>query len=135
MSAGLTPEMREACRMCDKYSDCAKLMAKYHLHTEADVKSFIADSKQRMELLSKERDKIRNRLRRANDPVMIDELKTERDQLTKEITGIRREIKIAEFTLKRSENVREDIKIELEYCRGDHMKRRDRQRNDRDHER
>ena len=131
----LSPEMREACRMCDKYSDCAKLMAKYHLHTEADVKSFIADSKQHMELLSKERDKIRNRLRRANDPVMIDELKTERDQLTKEITGIRREIKIAEFTLKRSENVREDIKIELEYCRGDHMKRRDRQRNDRDHER
>ena len=131
----LSPEIREACRMCDKYSDCAKLMARYNLHTETDVKAFIANSEQRMELLTKERDKIRNRLRRAINPVMIDELKTERDQLTKEITGIRREIKIAEFTLKRSENVREDIKIELEYCRGDHMKRRDRQRNDRDHER
>ena len=83
-------------------------------------------------MLIGERDKIRNRLRRANDPGMIDELKAERDQLTKEIAGIRKEIKTAEFTLERSKKVREDIKIELEYCRGDHMKHRDRQRDDRD---
>ena len=131
----LSPEMREACRMCDKYSDCAKLMAKYHLHTEADAKEFIADSEQRMDVLARKRNKIRNRLRRANDPVMIDELKAERDQLTKEINGIRKEIKTAEFTLERSEKVREDIKIEREYCRGDHVKHRDRQRNDRNLER
>lgn len=131
----LSPEMREACRMCDKYSECAKLMARYHLHTEADVKSFITDSEQRMNVLSGERNKIRNRLRRAEDPMIIDELKTERDQLTKEITGIRKEIRTAEFTLKRSEKVREDINIELEYCRGDHVKHRDRQRNERDHAR
>ena len=128
----LSPEMSEACRMCDKYSDCAKLMARHHLHTEADVKSFIYDSKQRMDVLSEDRDKIRNRLRRAKDPVMIDELKAERDQLTKEITGVRKEIKTAAFTLERSEKVREDLKIEREYCRGDHLKHRDRQRGDRD---
>ena len=128
----LSPEIREACRMCDKYSDCAKLMAKHHLHTEADVKSFISDSKQRMDALTRERNKIRNRLRWANDPVTIDAKKAERDQLTKEITGIRKEINIAEFTLERSEKIREDINIEREYCHGNHMKHRDRQRNDRD---
>ena len=79
-----------------------------------------------------DRDKIRNRLRRATDPVIIDELKAERDRLSKEITGIRKEIKTAEFTLERSEKVREDINIELEYCRGDHTKHRSRKRNDRD---
>ena len=128
----LSPEMREACRMCDKYSECAKLMARYHLRTEADVKTFIAISKQCMDVLSRDRDKIRNRLRRATDPVIIDELKAERARLSKEITGIRKEIKTAEFTLERSEKVREDINIELEYCRGDHTKNRGRNRNDRD---
>lgn len=117
----LSPEMREACRMCDKYSDCAKLMARYHLHTEADVKTFLADSEQRMDALSRDRDKIRNRLRRTNDPVMIDKLKAERDAFTKEITGIRKEIKTAEFTLERNEKVQEDIDVEREYCRGDHL--------------
>jgi hypothetical protein len=127
----LSPEMREACRMCDKYSDCARLMARYHLHTENDVKAFIANSEQRMDVLTGERNKIRNQLRRAKDPVMIDELKAERDQLTKEITGIRKDIKTAEFTLERSEKVREGINIEREYCRGDHIKHRDIKRDDR----
>lgn len=131
----LSPEMREACRMCDKYSDCAKLMARHHIHTEADVRSFIADSEHRMDVLSKERDKIRNRLRRAKNPSVIEELKAERDQFTEQITGIRKEIKTAEFTLERSEKVREDISIEREYCRGDHLKHLDRLRDDRDHER
>ena len=116
--------------MCDRYSDCAKLMAKHHLHTEADVQSFIADSEQRMDVLTGERNKIRNQLKRAKDPEVIDELKADRDQLTTKITWIRKEIKTAEFTLERSEKVREDINIEREYCRGDHMKRRDRQRDD-----
>lgn len=131
----LSPEMREACRMCDKYSACAQLMAKHHLHTETDVKKFISDSKQRVDVLSRERNVIKNRLRRENDPSRIDELKTERNLLTEEISVLRKEKKTADFTLERSEKVREDIKIEREYCRGDHMKQRGRQRDDRDHER
>ena len=120
----LSPEMREACRMCDKYSDCAKLMAKYHLYTDNDVKDFILSSEQRMDMLSQERNKVRNRLRRARDPVMIEELKSDRDQLTEEIIGIRKEIKTAKFTLERSERVKEEVQIEHDYCRGDHLKDR-----------
>ena len=131
----LSPEMREACRMCDKYSDCAKLMAKHHLRTEEDVRSFIEDSGQRMEVLSNDRQKIRNRLRRARDPATIDELKAARDLLTEEIAGIRKEVKTAKFTLERSEKAREATEIEYEYCHGNHLKRRDRQRDDRDLER
>lgn len=127
----LSPEMREACRMCDKYSACVRLMAKHHLHTETDVKAFIANSEQRMDILTEDRNRIRNRLRRAKEPIVIDELKAERDTLTKEITGIRKEIKTAEFTLERSEKIREDISIEQEYCCGDHIKHRDRLRDDR----
>ena len=128
----LSPEMREACRMCDRYSDCAKLMARYHLHTETDIRSFIADSEQRMDVLSRERNVLRNRLRREKDPARINELKEERNLLTEEISAIRKEIKTAVFTLERSEKVREDIRIEREFCRGDHMRHRGRQRDDRD---
>ena len=131
----LSPEMREACRMCDRYSDSAKLMAKHHLHTETDVRSFIEDSEKRMDLLSQKRQNIRNRLRRAKGPSVIEELKAERDQLTNEIGAIRKEIKTAKFTLERSEKVKEDIMVEQEYCRGDHLKHRSRQRDDHDHAR
>ena len=129
----LSPEMREAGRMCDKYSECAKLLARYHLRTDIDVKAFISGSEERMADLDSQRNKLRNKLRRAKDPELIDAYKAERDLLTSEITAIRKEIKTAEFTLERSEKVKEDINIELQYCRGDHMQHRDRQRNDRDH--
>ena len=131
----LSPEMREACRMCDRYSDCAKLMARYHLHTEADVRLFITDSEQRMDTLSQERNVLRNRLRREKYPARINELKEERKLLTEEITAIRKEIKTAEFILERSEKVHEDIKIEREYSHGDHLRHRERQRSDRNLER
>lgn len=131
----LSPEMREAGRMCDKYSDCAKLMAKYHLRTDIDVKDFISRSDERLSELDGWRNKLRNKLRHARDPKLIDAYKAERDLLTSEITAIRKEIKTAEFTLERSEKVKEDINIELGYCRGDYMKHRSSLRDERDHTR
>ena len=122
----LSPEMREACRMCDKYSECAKLMSKYHLRTEDDVKYFIARSEESLDTLSCQRNKVRNKLRRAADPEMIESYRNERDHLTSEITMIRKEIKTAVFTLERSEKVKDDIRIELEYCHGDNVKTRSR---------
>ena len=118
----LSPEMREACRMCDRYSSCARLMAKYHLRTEDDVKDFINSSRYDIDVLSRERNAIKNRLRREKYPGRIYELKEQRDLLTYEIAAVRKEKKTAEFTLERSEKIREDISIELEYCRGDHLK-------------
>ena len=115
--------MREACRMCDKYSDCAKLMAKYHLRTEDDVKDFIVGSEEKMAGLDDQRRRLRNKLRRASGPD-IEEYKAERDLLTSEISQIRKEIKTAAFTLERSEKVKDDIRIELGYCRGDNVKTR-----------
>lgn len=122
----LSPEMREACRMCDKYSDCAKLMAKYHLRTEDDVKEFIDFSRQEIDVLSRERNGIRNRLRREKDPDRINGLKEQRDRLTDEISSVRKEKKTAVFTLERSDKVKDDIGIELEYCRGEHLRSRSR---------
>ncbi len=127
----LSPEMREACRMCDKYSECAKLMANYHLRTEDDVKDFIARLEENLDTLTNQRNKVRNKLRRADDPEMIEAYKDKRYLLTSKITKIRKEIKTAVFTLERSEKVRNDIRIEHDYCRGkqkDHHKSNQKER-------
>ena len=112
--------------MCDKYSDCAKLMAKYHLRTEDDVKEFIDFSRQEIDVLSRERNGIRNRLRREKDPDRINGLKEQIDRLTDVISSVRKEKKTAVFTLERSDKVKDDIGIELEYCRGEHLRSRSR---------
>ena len=134
----LSPEMREACRMCDKYSVCAKLMAREHLRTDQDVRNFIAGAKQRINVLAGERNKIRNRLRREKDPTRIDCLKAERNRLTGEISSLRKDIRTAEFTLERSEDVGRIIDIEEAVCgrkaagriHDQHLNRNDREERD-----
>ena len=112
----LSPEMREAGRMCDKYSACARLMAREHLRTVEDVNAFISDSEHKMEELSEARNKIRNKLRRASEPDQIEQLKAERDSLTADIGKLRKDIRTAEFTLERSQQVQKNIEIELNAC-------------------
>ena len=131
----LSPEMREAMRMCDKYSACARLLARENLSTIEDLESFMEKSKTEIDVLSRERNKIRNRLRREKNPETIEELKEKRNVLTKQICSIRKDLKLAKFTLDRSEQVRNEIRIEHEYCRGLHMKQRNKSRANRDLER
>ena len=112
----LSPEMREACRMCDKYSTCARLMAREHMRTDQDVREFITGTEQRIDMLSVERNKIRNLLRREKDPYRINDLKDERNRLTDEISSLRKDIKTAEFILERSDEVSRIIEIEEAVC-------------------
>ncbi len=118
----LSPEMREAGRMCDKYSECARLMGREHLRTEDDVKNYIEITTRQNNELSGCRNKVKNRLRREKNPVMIDELKAERSRLTEEISEKRKDLRTAELILERSEKVKEDIAIEQAHCRGDHLR-------------
>ena len=131
----LSPEMREAMRMCDKYSACATFLGRNDIGTIEELKSFMDQSRSEMDALSQERNKIYNRLRRATDPELIKELKGQRDILTKQIGSIRKDLKTADFTLDRSEKIARDIQIDKKYCRGDHMRYRARARNSRDRER
>ncbi len=115
----LSPEMREACRWCDKFSESVRLMAREHIRTTEDLKRYIETSDHQKKELIGCRKKVINRLRREKDPERINELKAERTRLTGEISEIRKNIRTAEFTLDRSEKVSSDIKIELSYCKGD----------------
>ena len=107
---------------CKKYTDMLRMknvtveFEKEHLRTDEDVNTFISDSKHKMEYLSEARNKVRNKLRRASEPEQIEQLKAERDRLTAEIGKLRKDIKTAEFTLERSQQVQKDIEIELNAC-------------------
>jgi len=124
----LSPEMREAMRMCDKYSACARLLARENLSTIEDLEKYMEKSKTEIDVLSRERNKVRNRLRREKNPETIEELKKKRNVLTEQICSARKDLKLAKFTLERSEQVRNEIRIEHEYRRGDHMKEYQRSR-------
>ncbi|MBR2673939.1 MAG: hypothetical protein IKE52_00575, partial [Mogibacterium sp.] len=131
----LSPEMREAMRMCDKYSACARLLARENLGTIEDLEKYMEKSKTEIGVLSRERNKVRNRLRREKNSETIEELKEKRNALTEQICSIRKDLKLAKFTLDRSEQVRSEIRIENEYRRGMHMKQRNRSRTEHDWER
>ena len=122
-------------RMCDKYSACARLLARENLGTIEDLESFMERSKAEIDVLSRERNKIRNRLRRENNPETIEELKEKRNVLTEQICSARKDLKLAKFTLDRSEQVRNEIRIEHEYRRGMHAKQFDKKRKSRNLER
>lgn len=111
--------MREACRWCDKFSESVRLMAREHIRTTEDLQKYIETSDHQKSELIGCRNKVINRLRREKDPERISELKAERARLTGEISRIREDIKTAEFTNNRSEQVQRDIKTELSYCKGD----------------
>ena len=85
---------------------------------ELSYKFFLphANSEHKKEVLSEARNKVRNKLRRASEPEQIEQLKAERDGLTAEIGKLRKDIKIAEFTLERSQQIQNDIEIELNAC-------------------
>ena len=120
--------MREAMRMCDKYSACARLLARERLGTIEDLEKYMKKSKKEIDVLSRERNKIRNRLRREKNPGTIEELKGKRNNLTEQICSARKDLSLAKFTLDRSEQLRNEIRIEHEYRRGDHMKEYQRSR-------
>lgn len=131
----LSPEMREACRWCDKFSESVRLMAREHIRTSEDLQRFIETSGHKKNELIGCRNKVINRLRREKDPERISDLKTERTRLTSEISSIRKDLKTAEFTLDRSEKVQGDIKIELNYCKGNNLRSQKRDSKSRDVER
>ena len=131
----LSPEMREACRMCDRYSEAARFLAGKHIRTEADLSEYIFSTEDRMDVLIRERNRINNRLRRAKDPGRIDELKAERSELTGRISLMRKDLRTADFILERSEKIREDIAIEHAYRRGDHVRTKSRTNDSKAYER
>ena len=118
----LSPQLREAVRMMDEISKQVRLICKYKLNTDIDVQKLIASNTEAMNHLKKERDGCYNKLRRCTDPVMIAEIKTQRDDISKKMAALRDENRIATKIPVRAAAMKEEIKIEKQMRSERHQK-------------
>ena len=108
----LSPEMREACRWLDRYSEQVRLVGKYKLHDLPAVGSFIEKNKSEIKLLTDYRKMIRKELASCHDPNREKELTTKRNDCTKALAQFRKEIKTAERLIEDNPKIKENIRIE-----------------------
>ena len=111
--------MRQELRKLDMYAAQVRLIVKENLNTIDDVAALIDSKNQQIDTLTGQREKIYNRLRRCNDPDAKSQLKLQRDQLTKELTSLRKDIKTAQQIQvsepKMKENIRAEQQIQSVY--------------------
>ena len=91
----LSPECREAWRKIEHYSDQIRLVEKEKFVTLEEVETFAKAKDLELAVVSKQRDKLRNKLRNAKEPNVIAKLKSDRDACTITITALRKERKTA----------------------------------------
>lgn len=108
----LSPEMKEAWRKIDKISNQVRLISKYTLNNTDDVQNLISNNKEQIELITNQRNKIYNMLRRCKDTDKISELKSKRDCCSAKLQQLRTEIKTADTILNDVEGNKKNIKAE-----------------------
>lgn len=109
----LSPEMKQAWRKIDRYSNQVRLISKYNLNDTDKVKQFISDNKEQIAIITNQRNQIYNKLRRCKDTEKISELKSERNICTKQLTKLHKEIKIANTILNDVDEMKMNIKAEM----------------------
>lgn len=108
----LSPEMREAIRQLERYSQQITLISKKHLNTLDDVNVFIDKSAEQIKMLDNERKYIYNKLRRCTDEDIKAELISKRNDYTAVIRHIRRDIKTAKSIMEDNPKIKQNIKAE-----------------------
>jgi len=105
----LSPEMREAWRRIDRYSENIRLICKHDFKNTDEVQQFIDSNTEQIKTLEKERNRIRARMNRTNDPDEKEKYKSKRDDITTVLIGIRKDNDTAKHILEDSPKIKEDI--------------------------
>ena len=108
----LSPEMKEAVRKLDRYSNQIRLVATEKLKTIEDVKEYISRTEKNIEEVVEVRQKYRNKLRNCKDEKQIAEYKLKRDDCTNLLTRYRKYLKTANQIITDIPEIKEKIKIE-----------------------
>ena len=109
----LSPEMKQAWRKIDKISNQVRLISKYDLNNPDDVQQFIIDNQYQIVTITNQRNQIYNKLRRCKDTDKISSLKSERDCCSAKLKKLRTETKIADAILNDTEEIKLNIKAEM----------------------
>ena len=102
----LSPLLREEVRKLDQYIEDYKLLCDCHIDTAEELSAFRAFTAAKIDELEKQREQIRNRIRRAPEAEKA-QLKEQAKALTSQITPLRKRIKIADRIMERSVRMRQ----------------------------
>ena len=103
--------LKEDLLKCDQYSEQAKLLSRYHVHTEKDLSVLMENIEGRMKELSLDRDEQRRMTRRVLPESEINDAKDKVKDLTAEIRKLRHELKVCGDIQERSDHVRENLAV------------------------
>jgi len=109
-----SPEMREALRRLDRYSEQNRLLAKYRIDTPEQLGELIERHQSELEKLDGTRRRIDNKRKRCNDTEQKAQYSTARSEITAVMTPIRKELRTAKSILEDQEYIRRLIRLETE---------------------
>ncbi len=102
----LSPLLREEVRKLDQYIEDHQFLCDCHIDTAEELSAFREDIDTQINQLEKQREQIRNRIRRAPETEKA-QLKEQAKALTSQITPLRKQIKIADRIMDRSVRMRQ----------------------------
>ena len=102
----LSPLLREEVRKLDQYIEDYKLLCDCHINTAEELSAFREDIDAQINQLKKQREQIRNRIRRA-PKTEKNYLKEQAKAITFQITPLRKQLKIADRIMDRSVRMRQ----------------------------
>ena len=107
----LLPTLKTELTRLNQYTDQIRLLWKYRIDTDEQLKEFIFEREMKIQFLIIERNKVYNILRRCNDLEKIKALKIGRDSISAQLVKYRKEIKTANGVLDNTDNIRKNIKL------------------------
>ncbi len=108
----LSPEMREACRRLDRYSEQVRLICDNRLTDISSVEAFIKNTDSQMELISDYRKMLYRKIKSCHEPTEKTKLVAKRDDCTKVLAKLRKDKKTATRIIEDNPKIKENILIE-----------------------
>lgn len=108
----LSPEMREACRRLDRYSEQVRLICDNRLTDISSVEVFIKNTDSQMKLISDYRKMLYRKIKSCHEPTEKTKLVAKRDDCTKVLAKLRKDKKTAARIIDDNPKIKENILIE-----------------------
>jgi hypothetical protein len=110
-----TPEMRGAIRRIERYSEQTRLLCRHKIETPEQLTAFIESRNEQRKVLFKEQERVYNRMKSTKTPEQLESLQSERDDLSKQILAVRKELAIATAAQKSAEEIRRKLQAQREF--------------------
>ena len=103
--------LKEDLLQCERYSEQAKLLARYHVNTDEDLSALMENLEAEMAGLGYERNELRMKAKRVLPEAEVIQARERAKEVTAEIRRLRHELKVCGDIQDRSGHVRENLEI------------------------